>query len=115
MNKSIAEMLKKGYILFPKVLFEEQMKMTKNATGSFEAFILVLTHVNYSTVTCRVNGQTFECRRGESVISLTHCHLRGFLGEISRGNPETKGQYRPCQTGMEETFSPRTQYEHTAD
>lgn len=63
-------MLKKGYILFPKVLFEEQMKMTKNATGSFEAFILVLTHVNYSTVTCRVNGQTFECRRGESVISL---------------------------------------------
>lgn len=72
MNKSIAEMLKKGYILFPKVLFEEQMKMTKNATGSFEAFILVLTHVNYSTVTCRVNGQTFECRRGESVISLTH-------------------------------------------
>ena len=50
MNKSIAEMLKKGYILFPKVLFEEQMKMTKNATGSFEAFILVLTHVNYSTV-----------------------------------------------------------------
>ena len=35
MNKSIAEMLKKGYILFPKVLFEEQMKMTKNATGSF--------------------------------------------------------------------------------
>ena len=72
MNKSIAEMLKKGYILFPKVLFEEQMKMTKNATGSFEAFILVLPHVNYSTVTCRVNGQTFECRRGESVISLTH-------------------------------------------
>lgn len=71
MNKSIAEMLKKGYILFPKVLFEEQMKMTKNATGSFEAFILVLTHVNYSTVTCRVNGQTFECRRGESVDHLT--------------------------------------------
>lgn len=83
MNKSIAEMLKKGYILFPKVLFEEQMKMTKNATGSFEAFILVLTHVNYSTVTCRVNGQTFECRRrigdlphplGESVRMETRPH-----------------------------------------
>lgn len=29
MIKSTAEMLKKGYLLFPKVLFEEQMKKTK--------------------------------------------------------------------------------------
>lgn len=43
-------MLKKGYLLFPKVLFEEQIKVTKGATGYFDAFILVLTHVNYSTV-----------------------------------------------------------------
>ena len=49
MIKSTAEMLKKGYLLFPKVLFEEQMKKTKGATGYFDAFILVLTHVNYST------------------------------------------------------------------
>lgn len=50
MIKSTAEMLKKGYLLFPKVLFEEQIKVTKGATGYFDAFILVLTHVNYSTV-----------------------------------------------------------------
>lgn len=49
MIKSTAEMLKKGYLLFPKVLFEEQIKVTKGATGYFDAFILVLTHVNYST------------------------------------------------------------------
>ena len=35
MIKSTAEMLKKGYLLFPKVLFEEQMKKTKGATGYF--------------------------------------------------------------------------------
>ncbi len=29
MIKSTAEMLKKGYLLFPKVLFEEQMKKDK--------------------------------------------------------------------------------------
>ena len=29
MIKSTAEMLKKGYLLFPKVLFEEQIKVTK--------------------------------------------------------------------------------------
>lgn len=72
MNKSIAEMLKKGYILFPKVLFEEQIKVTKGATGYFDAFILVLTHVNYSTVECRIHQYTFQCRRGESVMSMVH-------------------------------------------
>ena len=54
MIKSTAEMLKKGYLLFPKVLFEEQIKVTKGATGYFDAFILVLTHVNYSTGGCDI-------------------------------------------------------------
>lgn len=69
---STEDLLKKGYILFPKVLFEEQMKVTKGATGDFDAFILVLTHVNYSTTTCRMNDYTFECHRGESVLSIAH-------------------------------------------
>lgn len=72
MSKLAAGMLKKGYLLFPKVLFEEQMKATKGATGSFDAFILVLTHVNYSTTECCVNHHTFKCCRGESVISMDH-------------------------------------------
>ncbi|MDB0694700.1 hypothetical protein [Bacteroides xylanisolvens] len=72
MIKSTAEMLKKGYLLFPKVLFEEQIKVTKGATGYFDAFILVLTHVNYSTVECRIHQYPFQCRRGESVMSMVH-------------------------------------------
>lgn len=86
METSTTEMLKKGYLLFPKALFEEQMKTTKNATGNFEAFILVLTHINYSTVTCCVNSHTFECRRGESVMSITHwAELFGWkLGRTRR-------------------------------
>lgn len=48
------------------------MKTTKGATGDFDAFILVLTHVNYSTTTCRMNDATFECHRGESVLSIAH-------------------------------------------
>lgn len=72
MIRSTAEMLKKGYLLFPKVLFEEQIKVTKGATGYFDAFILVLTHVNYSTVECRIHQYTFQCRRGESVMSMVH-------------------------------------------
>ena len=72
MIKSTAEMLKKGYLLLPKVLLEEQIKVTKAATGYFDAFILVLTHVNYSTVECRIHQYTFQCRRGESVMSMVH-------------------------------------------
>ena len=72
MITSTEDLLKKGYILFPKVLFEEQMKTTKGATGDFDAFILVLTHVNYSTTSCRMNDCTFECHRGESVLSIAH-------------------------------------------
>ena len=70
MIKSTAEMLKKGYLLFPKVLFEEQMKKTKGATGYFDAFILVLTHVNYSTTECTVKHYTFECRRANRLYPL---------------------------------------------
>lgn len=72
MNKPIEKVLKKGYILFPKVLFEEQIKTTKGATGTFDAFILVLTHVNYSTTECCINHYKFECHRGESVLSVNH-------------------------------------------
>ena len=85
MIKSTAEMLKKGYLLFPKVLFEEQMKKTKGATGYFDAFILVLTHVNYSTTECTVKHYTFECRRGESVISIapvSYTHLDVYKRQV---------------------------------
>lgn len=72
MITSTANLLKKGYILFPKVLFEEQIKETKRAGGYFDAFILVLTHVNYSTTTCCIKDHTFDCLKGESIISLNH-------------------------------------------
>lgn len=65
-------MLKKGYILFPKALFEEQIKEMKGASGTFDAFVLVLTHVNYSTMECCINHQKFECKRGESMMSIDH-------------------------------------------
>ncbi|WP_303013669.1 hypothetical protein [uncultured Bacteroides sp.] len=85
MIKPTAEMLKKGYILFPKVLFEEQIKVTKGATGYFDAFILVLTHVNYSTVKCHIHRYTFDCPRGESVMSIAGwAHLFGWKRSRTR-------------------------------
>ena len=62
MRPMTTEMLKKGYLLFPKALFEEQMNMKtgEKAADAFEAFVFVLTHVNYSTVTCNVRGHLFR-------------------------------------------------------
>ena len=47
MRPMTTEMLKKGYLLFPKALFEEQMNMKtgEKAADAFEAFVFVLTHV----------------------------------------------------------------------
>lgn len=72
MNYNSAEILKKGYLLFPKALFEEQMKAKKSrkAEGAFEAFVIVLQHVNYSTVHCCIKGYSFDCMRGESALSF---------------------------------------------
>ena len=52
MRPMTTEMLKKGYLLFPKALFEEQMNMKpgENAADAFEALVFVLPHVNYSTI-----------------------------------------------------------------
>ena len=77
MIKSTAEMLKKGYLLFPKVLFEEQMKKTKGATGYFDAFILVLTHVNYSTTECTVKNYLVGNVAGHDISSIK-CMKKGL-------------------------------------
>lgn len=73
MSNLTPEMLKKGYLLFPKALFEEQMKLKtrRQAEGFFEAFIVVLQHVNYSDVQCCIKGHRFDCKRGESAMSIT--------------------------------------------
>lgn len=72
MIESLEEMFKKGYILVPKILFEEHIRVMKGASDTFDAFLLVLTHVNYSTTQCRINGRTFECKRGECMMSQLH-------------------------------------------
>ena len=87
------EILQKGYLLFPKALFEEQMKMKKNgkAADFFEAFILVLKHTNYSTTHCHINSYCFDCMRGESAMSFarwaeilgwTRSRTRYFFGRM---------------------------------
>lgn len=59
-------MLKKGYILFPKVLFEEQMKMTKKRNGQFRSVHLGINPCQLQH--CDVSRQRSDLRMPEGRI-----------------------------------------------
>lgn len=64
------EILKKGYIILPKILLEERIANCKKALGNLEAFFVVLATVNYRESTCRIKGVELTCARGESMLSI---------------------------------------------
>lgn len=72
MNNESQGLLRKGYILFPKVLFEEQVGRKQKVESRLEAFVIMLAHVNYSETNCCINGYPFKCQRGESILSINH-------------------------------------------
>ncbi|WP_294684910.1 hypothetical protein [uncultured Bacteroides sp.] len=72
-------MLKQGYILVPKKLLQEQLMLSGKASNDFEAFLMVLAHVNYSDTECITQGHHLICHRGESVRTYKQwAHLLGW-------------------------------------
>lgn len=64
--------LNKGYVMISRALLMNICNEHPKASGSFEAFLRVLIHVNFETSLVQYNGVTVECKRGESLISFTH-------------------------------------------
>lgn len=62
----------RGYIMIARALLTNICNEHPKASGNFEAFLRVLTNVNFETATFRYNGETRECKRGESIISFAH-------------------------------------------
>ena len=60
----------KGYILVPKALMESRLADRSKVCSEFEAFMLVLCHVNYRDATFDVYGTDELCKRGESFRSM---------------------------------------------
>ena len=69
MNAPTETILKKGYILIPKSMIEDFFKTGSQTEGYLEAWIQVLTRVNYSDTEVCVQGNRIVCRRGEAVYS----------------------------------------------
>ena len=69
MNAPTETILKKGYILIPKSMIEDFFKTGSQTEGYLEAWIQVLTRVNYSDTEVCVQGNRIVCRRGETVYT----------------------------------------------
>lgn len=62
--------LTKGYILIPKQLLEELLEKSIAPVSRPDAWLILLTRVNYKETTCRISGSTYVCKRGESLYSV---------------------------------------------
>lgn len=61
MNAPTETILKKGYILIPKSMIEDFFKTGSQTEGYLEAWIQVLTRVNYSDTEVCVQGNRIVC------------------------------------------------------
>ena len=62
--------LTSGYILIPKKLLFESLKQKENEFSYLEAFLMVLTKVNYIDTVATIYNEKIICHRGESLISM---------------------------------------------
>lgn len=62
--------LRVGYVMVSRALLMSMCEKQGAANGDEEAFLRVLTHVNYKTKVAWCNGVEVTCARGESVISF---------------------------------------------
>lgn len=64
--------LSMGYILLPKQLFRELLDARKTSLSELEAWLCLLTEVNYKESVWRIEDTTFVCDCGESLYSIGH-------------------------------------------
>ena len=83
-----------GYVMVSRALLMEVYGKRGAATSKEEAFLRVLTHVNYRNAVTLCNGTETTCARGESVITFlgwadilgwTRAHTRRFFKECFAG------------------------------
>ena len=64
------DLLKTGYVMVSRALLLDVYGKRGAANGEEEAFLRVLTFVNYRDVVTLYNGVQVICARGESIISF---------------------------------------------
>ena len=61
--------LTKGYVLLPKNLLIYSLNQKEKDLSYLDAFLMLLTKVNYKDNTAVIRGSKIECKRGESFLS----------------------------------------------
>ena len=61
-----------GYVMIPRALLLKAFDEHHEASGDLEAFLRILTYVNYAEAVVRRVNTNVVCARGESVISYSH-------------------------------------------
>ena len=61
-----------GYVMIPRALLLRAFEENREAVGDMNAFLRVLTYVNYAEGMTKCCNIEVACRRGESVISFSH-------------------------------------------
>ena len=61
-----------GYVMIPRALLLRAFEENREAVGDMNAFLRVLTYVNYAEAVTKCCNIEVACRRGESVISFSH-------------------------------------------
>ncbi|WP_321517322.1 hypothetical protein [uncultured Bacteroides sp.] len=62
--------LNKGYVLVPKHLLNYRFNQKDESFSYLEAFLMLITNVNFEDRDVTIKGETFVCKRGESVLSV---------------------------------------------
>ena len=98
--------LRMGYVMVSRALLLDIYGKRGAADGEEEAFLRVLTHVNYRDTTVLHGGVQVACGRGESVISFlgwsdilgwTRAHTRRFFEHcFAKGSIEKVVGDLPC-------------------
>lgn len=87
--------LTKGYILVPKQLLEKLLTESTAPISDPDAWLIMLTQVNYKEDTCTIKGTPYLCRRGEALFSIdtwatrfhwTRGKTRCFFARLQRQN-----------------------------
>lgn len=61
-----------GYVMIPRALLLKAFEEHHEAEGDVNAFLRVLTYVNYAGTVAKCYHTEITCQRGESVISFRH-------------------------------------------
>jgi len=66
------EALSKGYVLIPKRLLTYSLNQKDKSLSYLEAFLMVITRVNYEDQEVNIKDSVILCKRGESFLSFAN-------------------------------------------